>query len=195
MRQLFAAGLAFVASALFASCTAIARPPAPGTDDVEVVLVAETCHKGLVLPAADGARVEWGFGSFDWYALERNEWYRAVRAAFWPSRGTLSRRSWNASEQAARRAGDCVSFRADRTRVEALARELQAAFDAARATRVWNEHYQTEFVASDESYWLFHDCHDETAEWLARLGCRVEPALVRLDVVLRPENVSAPSRD
>lgn len=187
--------LALVALVLAASCTSIARPPAPGPDDVEVVLVAETCHKGLVLPAADGVRVEWGFGSFDWYALERNEWYRALTTVFWPSRGTLSRRVWSASEQDARRAGDCVTFRADRTRVNALARELQAAFDAARATRVWNEHYQTEFVASDESYWLFHDCHDETAEWLARLGCRVEPALVRLDVVSRPETRAAPSRD
>lgn len=181
--------------ALASSCTAIARPPVPGPDDVEVVLVTEARHKGLVLPAADGARVEWGFGSFDWYALEENAWYDALTITLWPSRGTLSRRVWSASEAATRQAGDCVTFRADRARVVRLASELQRAFDAARDTRVWNEHYQTEFVEAEESYWLFHDCHDATADWLARLGCRVEPALVRLDLVLRPENRSAPSRD
>lgn len=179
----------------FTSCTAIARPPDAGTDDVEVVFVTEARHTGLVLPAADGARVEWGFGSFDWYALEQNAWYQALTIMLWPSRGTLSRRVWGADEDKQRSASACVEFRADRSRVEQLASELQRAFDAARATRVWNEHYQTEFVVSDASFWLFHDCHDQTAAWLARLGCRVEPALVRLELVLRPENGSAPSRD
>lgn len=177
-----------VAALALAGCTSIATPPEPRDDFVEVLLIDEVCHKGLVLPDEHGALVEWGFGHFGWYALEENEWWRVPRTVFWPGAGTLSRRAWNAAERARRDPLDVVTFRAAPERVRALSKDLQSEFDAARATLHHSTAWDTDFVRSSRRYWLFHDCHDATARWLGRLGCRVEPALVRIGLELRPRS-------
>jgi hypothetical protein len=176
---------ALALAALCASCTAVAIAPEPTDDDVEVLLVDEACHKGLVLPGRDGARVEWGFGEHAWYAREQNRWHDAFRAVLWPSPGALSRREWRAEERGARAPSDVTAFRAPRARVEALGARLEAEFESALGTRIWNERSQTAFVRCERSYWMVHACHDATARWLAELGCTVEPALVRAGVWLR----------
>jgi hypothetical protein len=163
-------------------------PPERSSDDVEVLLVDEAWHKGLVLRSTDGALVEWGFGAYGWYALERNEWYHVLGTVLWPVGGTLSRRAWSPEERGRRAAEDVHAFHAPRARVEALARALQAEFDAASGAPHWSEPQQTHFARSDTSYWMFHDCHDQTAEWLEGLGCTVEPALVRTGIRMREPN-------
>lgn len=180
---------------LGASCVAVVEAPPPPAVPVEVFLVHEGLHKGLVLPDADGALIEWGFGDYGWYALERNAWYDAFATVFWPSRGTLGRRVWTAAERAQRRPQDVLAFRAEAARVAALAARLQADFERHRAGLVWNANYRTEFVPHARDYWLFHDCHDATAGWLAELGCEVEWALVRLDLLFREPLPREPDGD
>lgn len=177
--------LAIAFAATLASCTSIAIPPAPTNDDVEVFLVDEGWHKGLVLREADGERVEWGFGDWAWYALEKNRWYDVFATVLWPTTGTLSRRAWTDGEEARRAHGDVSSFRAPRERVEALARSLEARFARAPGNRVWNASSSTSFARDPDRYWLLHDCHDATARWLEALGCEVEPALVRAGLRVR----------
>lgn len=168
-----------------AGCTALVTPPIPRDTDVEVLLVDEACHKGLVLPNEHGELVEWGFGHYGWYALEQNAWYHAPGTVLWPGAGTLSRRTWDAGERERRSGEDVVAFRAPRERALELARDLEHEFDAARGTLHHSVAYSTDFVRSTEHYWIFHDCHDATAEWLEALGCRVEPALVRIGLEFR----------
>lgn len=173
---------------LLASCTSIAVAPRSTEDDVEVLLIDEGWHKGLVLPEEGGKRVEWGFGDYAWYALEQNHWYDVFATVLWPSQGCLSRREWSEEERELRRAGDVVAFRAPRERVAVLARELEAEFAGAPGEPVWNAASRTAFVRHRRDYWLLHDCHDETAQWLVELGCTVEPALVRGGIALRTES-------
>lgn len=168
-----------------AACTTIVRPPAPSADDVEVLVIAEAWHGGLVLPEGGGTRVEWGYGQFDWYARGANAWHDVFHALFWPARGTLSRREWGASESAARADGSIAALRAPRSCVEALSARPEAQFARSSDERVWNEAWRTAFVPDERDYWLFHNCHDATAHWLAELGCVVEPALVRAGVRVR----------
>lgn len=186
---------ALLAAALLASCTSVVLPPPRGADDVEVLLVDEAWHKGLVLPAEDGALVEWGFGDFAWYAQGRNAWHDVFATVLWPSPGTLSRRAWGEGERATRDPGSIGAFLAPRGRVTRLHARLAAEFERERATLVRNEAWRTDFVRHASPYWLFHDCHDATAEWLAELGCRVEPALVRAGLALRDPTVAERTRD
>jgi hypothetical protein len=178
---------------LLAACTSVVSAPRATDDDVEVLLVQEGWHSGLVLAAGDPAPVEWGYGDFRWYALGHDRWFDVLPALFWPTAGTLSRRTWPAGERERRAAGTVVAFAAPRARVERLARDLEAAFERERASSTWNAEWQTDFVVHRDAFWLFHDCHDATARWLAELGCAVEPALVRAGLSLRtdPERLSS----
>lgn len=182
-------GACCAAAALaLASCTSIVTPPLARDGYVEVLLIDEACHKGLVLPDEEGVLVEWGFGHFGWYALEENEWWRVPAVVLWPGAGTLSRRAWGAEERRGRAADDLVAFRAAPERVKELSEALQREFEEARSTLHRSAAYATDFVRSTESYWILHDCHDATARWLELLGCDVEPALVRIGLALRPKD-------
>ncbi|MBK7875371.1 MAG: DUF2459 domain-containing protein [Planctomycetes bacterium] len=177
--------LASAALAGASACVAVVEPPLARDGFVEVLVVDEACHKGLVLPGAAGELVEWGFGHHGWYALEHNRWYHVPGTVLWPGDGALSRRAWGADERARRAPRDVVAFRADPELVRRLGEELEREFDRARESLHHSEAWQTDFVRSGERYWIFHDCHDATASWLEDLGCRVEPALVRLGLRFR----------
>lgn len=184
-----------LAALLLASCTALVTPPPRGADDVEVLLVDEAWHKGLVLATDDGTLVEWGFGDWAWYAQGRSAWYDVFATVFWPSSGTLSRREWDPGERASREPESVVVLHVARERATRLHARLSAEFERARATLVHNDAWRTDFVRHESSYWLFHDCHDATAAWLEALGCRVEPGLVRAGLALRDANAAERTRD
>lgn len=190
----FSRAAALLAACSCVACTTIVRPPARSADDVEVLVIDEAWHGGLVLPDGEGALVEWGYGQFDWYARGESAWYDVFRALLWPSRGTLSRREWSAGENATRASGSVSTLRAPRSRVEALSARLEAQFARSSGGRVWNEAWRTAFVPHLRDYWLFHNCHDATARWLEDLGCTVEPAFARGGLRVREADAASAVR-
>lgn len=151
-------------------------------------LVTEGRHSGLLLPCGGGRIVEYGYGEWNWYALAKDDWWRAPMTVLWPNPGTLGRRYFREAEVAAMEdsfgAGRVGSFDADRAAVERLRERLDAEFASGGAAH-HSDLYRMDFVPHPSRFWFGHDCHDEVAAWLRELGCSVTMAPIRTRLAVR----------
>jgi hypothetical protein len=159
------------------------RPPQRVSEPVTVRLITAGRHSGLLLPVGDGRIVEYGYGEWNWYALDKDDWWRAPAIVLWPSPGTLGRRYLREADLAAK--GESYgfehvsSFTAESRDVRRLLAHLDADFFAGGPPH-HSDLYDMDFVRYPERFWFAHDCHDETAEWLRELGCFVPPVPIRI---------------
>ncbi len=173
-----------------ASCTSLVTPPRAPRDPTSVFLLREARHVGVVLPAHVDGRVEryveFGFGDWAWYALERDAWYDVFATVLWPTTGALCRREHPARSERELRAAahwtELEELTVSRARAEALLERLEREFAARAARSVRIEAYDMSFAPSDRSYWFGDTCADVAADWLEELGCGVSRAPIRMSV-------------
>ena len=169
---------------LLVGCTSTVRPPlGPLEDPVTVFLVREARHSGLVLPQEGFGYVEYGYGEWEWYAMEADSWYRVFPAVLWPTRGTLGRRTSAAEDELELRERwwwlELESFRVERARADALRDRLDAAFESRLDELHHSKAYGIDFVPSDDGYWCLFNCHDSMTDWLREIGCEVGRVPIR----------------
>lgn len=173
---------ALLAVVAWCGCASTVTPPTDPPDPIVVHLLSTGRHAGVLLPNGDGRTVEYGYGDWNWYALLRNDWWRAPATVLWPSQGTLGRRYIRDSDLAAMDrsygGGTLEELRVSRASAERLLAYLDADF-AAGGEPHYNELYDMSFVKHPDEFWGFHDCHDEVAEWLRELECSVGRAPIR----------------
>jgi len=180
-----------LAFALWTGCASTVTPPARVDDPITVSLLSTGRHAGVLLPCPDGRTVEYGYGDWGWYALMKNDWWRAPATVLWPNQGTLGRRYIAADDFAAMGdtygGGTLQRIAFSRERSAQLLAKLDAQFAAGGAPH-FNATYDMWFVKHPKDFWGFHDCHDEVADWLRDLGCSVPWALVRTGLKLEVAN-------
>jgi hypothetical protein len=171
-------------------CTATVTPPRDVKDGVELYLIREAMHRGLVFPLRNGF-VEFGFGEEAWYAQRREAWYRVPAVIFAPTPGTYGRRSYLAQDlaglRASRRGAEYVPFVVERARAEELRQRLQAQFDARAEPPLWRGDLGMHFVPAERDYWWLNDCIDVCVAWLEDLGCHVSWVPLMLELELESE--------
>lgn len=182
--------VSLVALILLCSCTATVTPPLAPEDPVEVFVLSEAMHTGVVLPPDPGASgqpdeyVEFGYGDFGWWALTNDSWYHGFATVLWPTEGALGRRTFGAksAESLRLRAGwtRLQPMLISRAKASALRRKLQEQFDAARKRVIVRREVGFKFVPA-ESYSLLNNCADVAARWLRELDCEVSWVPVRYD--------------
>lgn len=191
MRTLLA-GLA--AALLLSGCTSIVVRPRNPEDPVQTYLVMEAMHKGVILPCADGSYVEYGYGDWDWFALNCNRWYHVFDTILWPTQGALGKRKvtgrTHSSIVRAYPLGRVIPIRAAREKAGKLLKDLEARHEAKTETLHRNALSGFDFVMDESSYWFLNNCNDVAADWLRRLGCRVSPAVIRGGLAVREEDVN-----
>lgn len=175
-------------------CTATVVPPAMPEDPVQVFLLSEALHTGIVLPPDPGSSgnpdqyVEFGYGDWSWYALGNNAWFNAFASVLWPTQGTLGRRTFGARDPDSLRRrvvwAKLQPVMVSRASAAKLRRQLQAEFDGLRKQVVVRNQYGFRFVPTQDSYWLWHNCADRAADWLVALGCEVGWWPVRYDLLV-----------
>jgi hypothetical protein len=163
---------------LLAGCTSFVTPPENPVDPVEVYIVDEGIHTGIVLPRG-GEWVEYGYGEWGWYALNHTAWYDVFDTVLWPTQGALGRRPVRGIPAKAQ------PLRVARSDAERLLRDLEARYESRKETEVYNETMRMHFVMADEGFWCCFTCSDAAAEWLRRLGCRVSWVLIRSGLRVR----------
>src|SRR5688572_12511152 len=84
--------LAPIAMLLALGCATTVRPPADPKDPVVVVLIDYGHHSGVILPEPEGAWVEYAFGEWDYFALNKTDLFTGMIALGCPNQGTLGRR-------------------------------------------------------------------------------------------------------
>jgi hypothetical protein len=184
------ATLLTLALSVAGGCSMTLVPPdlASLENPTEVHIVSHGVHSNLVLPRDEGNLGEYAFGEWEWFAMERNQWYRSFGALFIPSESALSRRLWpDADTLKSTWTGSepILTFKVERQNALALSRELDAMIEAGLAESATNSEDQpaqpqtvvnrddTIFVRREERYRLGNNCNHVLARWLEALNVRV----------------------
>ena len=146
-------------------------------------------HASLALPEEDWNLVEWSWGDWNWYALERTGAIEGLQALFASPRSTLSRRelapATNTNELAARVGAEKVlALNVERERANALQRRLDARWLRRRQHAVRHSSGRV-FVPDDARYSLSNNSVHELARWLEALGAEVSGGGVTASFKLR----------
>lgn len=153
-----------------AGCATTVRPPADPTDPVVVVLVDYGHHSTLILPEPGGSWVEYAYGEWDYFALNKTDLCTGMITLCCPNQGALGRRTLATSDVLAE---ERLPLKVSRDRSEALRRRLEERFQGRIDTKVYNPAHQLTFVKDDDTYICWHNCNHAVAAWLEELGCEV----------------------
>jgi hypothetical protein len=161
-----------------AGCAWRVVPPAKVTEPVPVFITEYGRHTRLALPNDSTAFVEYGFGEWNFYGLERQGWLSALRAISGLGEGALSRRELAFTRNQVdflQAAGGARSARlwVERSLADHLRQELEARWRANSATVVIRQEDLIPVSRDPAPYHLLGNSNHEVANWLARLGCRV----------------------
>lgn len=153
-------------------------PPAAPANPVIVHVAESGLHAHLVMPLGD-RWVQYEFGDWHYFALERRTVFRGVLALLFPTPGALGRREITALEPLQARweqAGyRLLNFEVSAAAVTRLQRSLNDRFEAAAQQQVvYNRQLNVNLVQYGQSYSLLHNSNHELAEWLQALNCQVE---------------------
>ena len=170
-------------------CQQRIEPPASVSDPVGVFVIDYGRHASLALPDDEGGLVEWSWGDWNWFALERTGIQEGLQALFASRRSTLSRRELvpaeNTDEFAARvGAENVLSLEVERERAAALQRELEARWRRGRDKAVAHPSGRV-FVPENRRYSLFNSSVHEVARWLEALGAEVSGMSLTANFKLR----------
>jgi hypothetical protein len=148
-------------------------------------------HASLALPQENETLVEWSWGDWNWYALERTGLAQGAQALFASPRSALARRALapadDPAELAARvGAEEVLALTVERERVRALHRQLEARWLRRRDQAVAHPNGRI-FVPDDMQYSLSNNSVHELARWLEALGANVSGSGVTANFKLRSQ--------
>ncbi len=172
-----------------AGCQQRIEPPATVSDPVGVFVIDYGRHASLALPREEAGLVEWSWGDWNWFALERTGPLQGLQALFASPRSTLSRRELaptKNAEELARSVGaeEILSFAVERERARALLRQLEARWLHRRDEAVTHPSGRI-FVPDDARYSLFNNSVHQLARWLEALGADVSGSGLTANLKLR----------
>ncbi len=170
-------------------CQRVIRPPAAVSDPVSVYVVDYGRHASLALPAGDSSLVEWSWGDWNWFALERTGVLDGLRAMLASPRSTLSRRDVAPArdgQELATRLGatEALAIEVERDRARALLERLESRWLQGHEEAVAHPDGRV-FVPDDARYSLFNNSVHEVARWLEALDVEVSGAGVTANFKVR----------
>jgi hypothetical protein len=145
-----------------------------------IYLVESGSHGSLAIPTSDHEIVEWSFGDWYWYALGQQNYWRSPMILFWPSKGTLAKKTISypqiiSPELLARQLGAEKAWPlvVEKNAVLALHAQLEEEFSQGRDHRYdWS--IATAFVVDHRRYSLAQTCNHVLKDWLVQLDCTIE---------------------
>jgi hypothetical protein len=190
----FAAG-AVVFSTL-SSCAWQVVPPAEVREAVPIFLSEYGRHTRLALPNDTDLFFEYGFGEWNFYGLEKQGVFSALRAISGFGEGAFSRRElpFTLSEaEFLRTAGGDRSERlwVERSLADPLREELEARWRANSGKVVIRRFDQVPVSWDRRQYHLFGNSNHVVANWLKRLGCRVYGSPITSDFEVTKSSAGA----
>jgi hypothetical protein len=184
-----------LALALPGCATRVVPPPHP-QNPLAVYIADYGRHSSILLPTTEGQLIEYAYGDWEYFALNKYRWYIGASALFYSEGSGLGRRVLPNpnDEESLRRLIDSkriIRIETDRRKVLELLNELDERFNSRIDTLVHPADQPLYFVKDDSHYGMFHTCNQATADWLTKLGCEVQG----WPVVLSNFEVSNPAAD
>lgn len=170
-------------------CAWTVRPPAEVADPAPVYITEYGRHTRVALPANGGTFLEYGFGEWNFYALERNDGISGLRAISGMGSGALSRRSLPDPGGAGFPGGGKTGLiLVERSKAEDLRTRLDARWERNQEHMRVREWDAVPVSRDPERYYLFNNSNHASARWLRELGCEVRGTPVFSNfTVLQPE--------
>lgn len=168
--------LAVVGFILLSSPTFIIPPTAP-TAPVTVYVIDYGYHSRLVLPDEEGKLLQYAYGDWRYYALNRQNLGDGIAALLYPTQGTLGRRQFNNLTEFQRVKSDrntLLAFEVAEAKAARLLKLLDRRFRQNLPMRIKNPRNRLTFVPDDQDYIVFHNSNHELVRWLKNLDCRVK---------------------
>ena len=170
--------LSAVMAGFLTGCSWSVRPPLVNRDATTVYLADYGRHSSLMLPVYDCTFIEYAFGDWNWFALNRTGLLDGVRALTCSAGSTLGRRYVTQQEDLERMKRAIGAERLERLtvpsgRVTALKQKLDRAFVEHQRTQTFNPRIGLVFVKVGWPYSLLNTCNREVETWLKELGCDV----------------------
>ena len=159
-------------------CSTTVIAPMNPSHPADVFIIDYGRHVSLILPQPDDELlVEYAYGDWGWFALDKSKSFNVFPTLLWPTRGTLGRWEWDMepNAEAMRHRIPCEGVQEVTVETSAIA-DLLAQLDERYQRHIDTLHYQSlyqlNFVHDDQSYWAFHNCNHVLAIWLRDLGCK-----------------------
>ncbi len=178
-------------------CQHMIEPPANVSDPIGVFVIDYGRHASLALPKEGSGLVEWSWGDWNWFALERTGPLEGLQALFASPRSTLSRRELAPADSAEElaefvRAEKVLYVNVERKRARALLRNLQDRWLRRRRDAVMHPSGRI-FVPDDSHYSLLNNSVHELSRWLETLGMKVSGTGVTANFKLRDTRSAPPN--
>ena len=155
-------------------------PPANLDAPASVYITRYGRHTRLALPMENHHHgVEYGFGDWNWYALQDTNASSGLRALFLVTDSALSRRIllWQESAEAFQgESGGSLTLKVEveSSLAEALLAKLEERWQSLRhAEEVTHFNRDIVYRKTDEPYHVLNNSNAKAVEWLRELGCRV----------------------
>ena len=173
--------LAVAAPLCLAACATTVYPPQRVVDPVQAGILDHGMTSSLIVEVPGAGMVRYAYGDWDWYALGRTGPVEGTAAVLWPTEGALGRMELPGpfspaavSRQVRVGIEETLYLTVDARDVRRLVQHLDRIFDENRASSVYNESSDLEFVPHPEPYSLSHNSNHMVAAWLEQLGCRID---------------------
>ncbi len=168
--------LVFLTCLLISSCSTsfILPDSAPPSTEVYLLKYSTWGHHSLAF-YVDGELIEYTYGDWDLFALNKRDGWTAWKNMTFLTQGTLGRKvvTWSPGNPICENFNGCdvaVVFQAPEGKVSELFLRLQQIYTENSDSEIFNQEEGVYFVKYDKSYWGFHNCNHEIAEWLELLG-------------------------
>lgn len=153
-------------------------PPTAPAAPVTVYVIDYGYHSRLVLPDGEGKLMQYAYGDWRYYALDRQNLGNGIAALLYPTPGTLGRRQFNNLVELQRQLksdrNTLLGFEVAEAKAARLLKLLDRRFRQNSPMRVKNLRNHLTFVPDDQDYILFHNSNHELVTWLKNLDCRVK---------------------
>ena len=169
--------LVIVGFILLSSPTFIIPPTTP-TAPVTVYVIDYGYHSRLVLPDGEGKFVQYAYGDWRYFALNRQNLVNGIAALLYPTQGTIGRRQFDNlaefQEQLKSNRDTLLGFEVAEAKADQLLKLLDRRFRQNLPMQVKNPRNHLTFVPDDRDYIMFHNSNHELVKWLQNLDCRVK---------------------
>lgn len=163
----------------FSGCATTIVPARSVEAPVSVFVLDHGYSASLVLPA-EYDTVRYAYGDMTYYGRGGRGVSQAMSALFWPTQAALGRKQLSAEPRAAelrRQVGVRIEAMHEvvvaRACARALARRLNARFQAKADQMVVNPSAGLRFVPMEPDYHLLHNSNHAVAHWLEEMGAEV----------------------
>jgi hypothetical protein len=158
-------------------------PPIEPLEPVTVYVVDYGFHSRLVLPDRTGKLLQYGYGDWQYFALQNRDVLTTLKALFIPTQGTLNREelsNLNTLKEIAeaQRRINLLEVEVAQEKMLKLREKLEDRFYQNIDSKITYSNGRSQFIKDDQDYTIFYNSNHQVVEWLEAMECKVKGIII-----------------